>query len=116
MSKWPTHVERCYAYWRVTGTDCGVCMAVCPFSHRDNWFHNLVRAAIRRFEWCHRFALRCDDLFYGRRWRNLPGGREDVLGDRKFGARATVRGSSSDGSVKAAARLPAAVPAVYHWP
>jgi ferredoxin len=88
VSKWPTHIERCYAYWRVTGTDCGVCMAVCPFSHRDNWFHNLVRAAIRRFEWCHRFALRCDDLFYGRRWRNLPGGREDVLGDRKFGARA----------------------------
>lgn len=74
IARWPTHVERCYAYWRVTGTDCGVCMAVCPFSHRDNWFHNLVRAAIRRFEWCHPFALWCDDLLYGRRWRNLPGG------------------------------------------
>jgi ferredoxin len=72
IAKWPTHVERCYAYWRVTGTDCGVCMAVCPFSHRDNWFHNLVRGAIRRFEWCHPFALWCDDLLYGRRWRNLP--------------------------------------------
>ncbi len=81
--KWPTHVERCYGYWRVTGTDCGVCMAVCPFSHRSNWFHNLVRAAIRRFEWCHSFALWCDDLIYGRRWRNLEGGREDVLGDRR---------------------------------
>lgn len=84
--KWPTHVERCYAYWRVTGTDCGVCMAVCPFSHRDNWFHDLVRAAIRRFEWCHPFALWCDDLFYGRRWKDLPGGREDVLSDRRAGA------------------------------
>lgn len=82
VSKWPTHVERCYGYWRAIGTDCGVCMAVCPFSHRDTWFHNLVRAAIRRFEWCHAFALWCDDLIYGRRWRNLPGGREDVLGDR----------------------------------
>jgi ferredoxin len=85
VSKWPTHVERCYGYWRVTGTDCGVCMAVCPFSHRDNWFHNLVRAAIRRFEWCHSFALWCDDVIYGRRWRNLTAGREDVLNDRQAG-------------------------------
>jgi reductive dehalogenase len=79
VSKWPTHVERCYGYWRVSGTDCGVCMAVCPFSHRNGWFHNLVRAAIRRFDWLHGFALWCDDLLYGRRWRNLDGGREDVL-------------------------------------
>lgn len=91
VPKWPTQVERCYAYWRVTGTDCGVCMAVCPFSHRNNRFHNLVRAAIRRFEWCHPLALWCDDLLYGRRWRNLPGGREDVLSDRR--ARAVTDGA-----------------------
>jgi epoxyqueuosine reductase QueG len=41
--KWPTHVERCYAYWRQTGTDCGLCMARCPFSHANNAFHNLAR-------------------------------------------------------------------------
>jgi ferredoxin len=81
VSKWPTHVERCYAYWRVTGTDCGVCMAVCPFSHRGSWFHNLVRAAIRRFDWLHGFALWCDDLLYGRGWTNLDGGREDLLSE-----------------------------------
>jgi ferredoxin len=86
VSKWPTHVERCYAYWRVTGTDCGVCMAVCPFSHRDSAFHNMVRAAIRRFDWLHGFALWCDDLLYGRGWKSLEGGREDVLSDRRAGA------------------------------
>lgn len=69
--KWPTRVERCYAYWRVTGTDCGVCMAVCPFSHRSNVWHDAVRALIRRFPALHCAALRCDDLLYGRRWRML---------------------------------------------
>lgn len=81
VSRWPTHVERCYAYWRVTGTDCGVCMAVCPFSHRDSAFHNLVRAAVRRCEWLHGVARWCDDLLYGRRWRSLAGitrGLEDL--------------------------------------
>ncbi|MFC1627819.1 4Fe-4S dicluster domain-containing protein [Gemmatimonadota bacterium] len=33
--KWPTEAERCYAYWRQMSSDCGICMAVCPFSHRS---------------------------------------------------------------------------------
>ena len=73
VSKWPTNVERCYGYWRVLGTDCGICMAVCPFSHRNNSFHNLVRGLIRRFPWTHRLALACDDALYGRAWREGPG-------------------------------------------
>jgi ferredoxin len=66
--KWPTRVESCYAYWRTLGTDCGICMAVCPFSHPDNWFHNLVRSMVRHLPWTHRAALFFDDLIYGRRW------------------------------------------------
>ena len=51
VPKWPTDVERCYAYWRLVGTDCGICMATCPFSHPDTWWHNAVRAVIRRAPW-----------------------------------------------------------------
>lgn len=68
VAKWPTHVERCYRYWRTVGTDCGICMAVCPFSHRDNAFHGLVREMVRRAPWAHRTAVWFDDLVYGRRW------------------------------------------------
>jgi ferredoxin len=65
---WPTHVERCYGYWRAVGTDCGVCMAVCPFSHPDTPLHRAVRAALRRAPWLARFALWWDDRLYGRSW------------------------------------------------
>ncbi|MBW2526043.1 MAG: 4Fe-4S dicluster domain-containing protein [Deltaproteobacteria bacterium] len=71
--RWTTHPERCYGYWRSVGTDCGVCMAVCPFSHRNHWFHNLVRWLVRRVPASHRLALWCDDLLYGRRWPGLDG-------------------------------------------
>lgn len=71
--KWPTNVERCYAYWRSEGTDCGICMAVCPFSHRDNVFHGLVRGMVRRAARTHRAARWFDDRVYGRRW-NPAGG------------------------------------------
>ena len=73
VSKWPTNVERCYAYWRSVGTDCGICMAVCPFSHRDNAFHGLVRRMVSRAPWTHRAALWFDDRIYGRRWNPTRG-------------------------------------------
>jgi ferredoxin len=68
VMKWPTHVERCYSYWRTVGTDCGICMAVCPFSHKDNRFHNLVRWMVRSGRCTHRPALFFNDLIYGRKW------------------------------------------------
>lgn len=68
VEKWTTAVERCYAYWRQVGTDCGICMAICPFSHRDTWFHNLVRAIIKLNPWLRHIARLCDDLVYGREW------------------------------------------------
>ena len=68
VEKWPTRVEPCYAMWRNAGTDCGICLATCPFSHRNSRLHNLVRMAIRRFPWSHRPALWLDDLVYGRDW------------------------------------------------
>jgi reductive dehalogenase len=71
VEKWPTHIERCYRYWRRAGTDCGVCMACCPYSHPDNAFHNLVRFLVRHMPWAHRALLWCDDLVYGRRWKGL---------------------------------------------
>ena len=69
VAKWPTRVEACHAMWRTYGTDCGICLASCPFSHPNNRLHNLVRAMIRRFRWSHRPALWLDDRIYGREWR-----------------------------------------------
>ncbi len=69
VRKWPTHVERCYGYWRTVGTDCGICMAVCPFSHRDTRFHNLMRRLVRLLPWMAKLFVWGDDLVYGRVWR-----------------------------------------------
>lgn len=69
VAKWPTRVETCYAYWRSVGSDCGICMSCCPFSHRNNWFHNAVRRVLMRCPWLRRPALFLDDLVYGRRWK-----------------------------------------------
>ncbi|MBD3334140.1 MAG: 4Fe-4S dicluster domain-containing protein [Candidatus Eisenbacteria bacterium] len=69
VMKWPLNVERCFSYWRRLGTDCGLCMKVCPYSHPATPMHNLVRAAIRRSAPARWTAVRGDDFLYGRRPR-----------------------------------------------
>lgn len=64
--RWKLDAEKCFAYWNVEGTDCGICMKVCPFSHPDQWMHNAVRGLIRRSSFARRAALAMDDFFYGR--------------------------------------------------
>jgi ferredoxin len=66
--RWAIDPDSCFRYWNAIGTDCGVCMTVCPYSHPDNVAHDLVRWAIRRSGAGRRVALWLDNLFYGRRF------------------------------------------------
>lgn len=71
---WTTNQEKCFSYWCKVGTDCGRCLAVCPYSHPDNTFHNLVRLFIRRSPVFRVLAYKLDDFLYGRKppSRELP--------------------------------------------
>jgi reductive dehalogenase len=69
VEKWPTGVERCYRYWRLMGSDCGICMAVCPFSHQDTTFHNVVRRLVRALPGFAQAFVWADDVLYGRAWK-----------------------------------------------
>jgi len=64
--RWRIDPVSCFRYWNVIGTDCGVCMKVCPYSHPDTFFHNLLRRVISHSGAGRRFALKLDDVFYGR--------------------------------------------------
>jgi ferredoxin len=64
--RWRIDSDRCFRYWNAVGTDCGRCMAVCPYSHADNLAHNLMRLALPHSGALRRLAVRADDLLYGR--------------------------------------------------
>jgi reductive dehalogenase len=72
VERWRVDQEACFAYWCTVGTDCGQCMKVCPYSHPDSPLHNLVRWGLKRSWFFRHFALRMDDLLYGRRPGPLP--------------------------------------------
>ena len=41
VMKWKLDQQKCYSYWHVNGTDCGICMAVCPWTKPRTLFHRL---------------------------------------------------------------------------
>ncbi len=65
--RWTINQESCFTLWCKVGTDCGRCMAVCPYSHPDNFMHNLIRWMIKRNPINRWLALKLDDFFYGRK-------------------------------------------------
>ena len=42
ITKWKLDEEKCYRYWFASGTDCGVCMAACPWTKRPDLLHSVV--------------------------------------------------------------------------
>ncbi|MCL6580007.1 MAG: hypothetical protein K6U08_00090 [Firmicutes bacterium] len=71
-SGWGIRWEDCYRFWRKVGTDCAVCLDVCPYSKPRSGLHRLFRLAVRGSPLGPRAAVWLDDLLYGRRPRRRP--------------------------------------------
>ncbi len=67
VEKWQISVEKCLRYWRIAGTDCGLCMKVCPYSHPPTFVHNVIRKGIECSAFARKISILGDDLFYGRK-------------------------------------------------
>jgi ferredoxin len=74
---WSVDQEACYGTWRAFGSDCAVCIRVCPFTKPDTTIHRIARWYVSRNGLNRRIALWADDLLYGRRMK-LPPGRRGV--------------------------------------
>ncbi len=67
--RWRSEQDGCYRFWRKFGTDCAVCVKVCPYAHPVSPSHDLVRWITARNPIARRLAVTADDLAYGRRPR-----------------------------------------------
>jgi len=74
---WSVDQEACYGTWRAFGSDCAVCIRVCPFTKPHGGIHRLARWYVSRNGLNRRIALWADDLLNGRKVM-LPPGRRAV--------------------------------------
>lgn len=64
--RWKLNEETCFEYWGKIGTDCNICMRVCPWSHARTFPHRLIVWLITRNRFARRLFSFMDDIFYGK--------------------------------------------------
>ena len=64
--RWILDREACYKYWRKAGTDCAVCLHVCPYSKPSGLLHDAIRRAGSRWRLFQTISAWGDDVFYGK--------------------------------------------------
>ena len=73
--RWKLNAETCFEYWGKVGTDCNICMRVCPWSHASTFPHKIIRALITRNQLSRRIFNLMDDIFYGKKPKPKPAPR-----------------------------------------
>ena len=65
--QWQVDHKKCYQYWAEVGTNCGICLRVCPFSKGSGKVHDIVRWFIKNLKIVDPFFTKVDDaLGYGK--------------------------------------------------
>ena len=70
--RWKLNAETCFDYWGRIGTDCCLCMRVCPWSHPRTQPHRLITELVVRNRIARRIFPPMDDLFYGKKPKSAP--------------------------------------------
>jgi reductive dehalogenase len=67
LLRWKLDAQSCFEYWGKVGTDCNVCMNVCPWSHADTFPHQIIKTLITRNRYARKLFNLMDDIFYGKK-------------------------------------------------
>jgi reductive dehalogenase len=70
IEKWKINEDTCFEYWSKVGTDCCVCMAICPFSRPNTLIHRAVRWCLIHSRLAQLTFPYVDRFLYGNKWRS----------------------------------------------
>lgn len=65
VKKWVINDQACFDYWCKTGTDCGLCIAVCPWNKKLGLSHEAGRRVAVKGKWGAKALLALERIFYG---------------------------------------------------
>ncbi len=60
LLRWPLNAENCFAFMARTGSDCGVCIRVCPFNKPPGKLHDWVRWGVKNTPWLDTLFVQAD--------------------------------------------------------
>lgn len=69
ISRWQLNAETCHDYWGKIGTDCCVCMAICPYTRPNRSIHKIAKWLLKRSKLARLILPHLDNHIYGRKWK-----------------------------------------------
>jgi reductive dehalogenase len=69
FEKWKLDDDSCFEYWARVGTDCSICMAICPYSRPNSYFHKFIRWFVAHAPVAKAVFPHIDNFIYGKRWK-----------------------------------------------
>lgn len=69
LERWKLNEETCFEYWGKVGTDCSVCMGICPFSRPNRSVHKIIKWLLPRSWLAQRLLPHLDNWVYGQKWK-----------------------------------------------
>lgn len=69
IERWKINEETCFEYWGKIGTDCCVCMAICPYSRPNRSIHKFVKLMLQHSYLARVIFPHIDNILYGRLWK-----------------------------------------------
>ena len=69
LERWKLNEETCFEYWGKVGTDCSVCMGICPFSRPNRSVHRIVKWLLPRSILAQKLLPHLDNWVYGQKWK-----------------------------------------------
>ena len=69
IERWKLNDETCHMFWGKVGTDCAICMSICPYSRPNRPIHRLVRWIVARSPLAQRVFPYIDNTIYGKKWK-----------------------------------------------
>ncbi len=72
VEKWAINAQACYKVWQETGTDCGICLASCPWTKPHTAFHRFCTTLATKKHKAGWWMSLGERLLYGR-FRPQPG-------------------------------------------
>ncbi len=66
VRRWHFDGNKCRRFWDSIGGSCGICQAVCPWSHPSNWLHNTMRELAENLPFLRRLLIYGNKVVYGK--------------------------------------------------
>jgi len=65
VERWSINPQACFRVWNETGTDCGICVAACPWTKPHTRFHQFAAYLATKKRKAGWWMSRAEKLFYG---------------------------------------------------